>query len=50
LRVEGLCDVAPTPEQTLSTGAVIRCVRPEAELLQLQGWAAGAPVRQTAPN
>jgi len=50
LRVEGLCDVAPTPEQTLSTGAVIRCVRPEAELLQLQGWAAGAPVKQTAPN
>ena len=32
LRLPGRCDMAPPPEQTLSTGAVIRCVRREKEL------------------
>ena len=32
LRLPGLCDTAPPPAQTLSTGAMVRCVQPEAML------------------
>lgn len=46
VRVAGTCDVVETPNVTLSTGAVIRCVRTEAELIHLQGW----PARQTSPQ
>ncbi len=44
VRIPGICDFVPTPDQTLSTGALIRCVRPEAELLALQGGAVSALV------
>jgi peptide/nickel transport system ATP-binding protein len=32
VRTDGLCEIDPTPLHALSTGAVIRCVRTEAEL------------------
>jgi len=37
VRTEGVCDTAPPPNHALSTGAVIRCVRSEAELARAQG-------------
>jgi peptide/nickel transport system ATP-binding protein len=37
VRLPGTCDVQPTPTQTLTRGAALRCCRNEAELLQLQG-------------
>jgi peptide/nickel transport system ATP-binding protein len=49
-RVAGTCDVIKTPDMALSTGAVIRCVRTEADLLRLQGGDArhSQPVHQPA--
>ncbi len=32
LRLPGLCDAAPPPARTLSTGAMVRCVQPEPTL------------------
>jgi peptide/nickel transport system ATP-binding protein len=40
--IAGVCDVETTPDRLLSTGATIRCVRTEPDLLQLQGWDARA--------
>ena len=34
VRIPGRCDTEPTPIRTLSKGAVIRCQRTEAELLE----------------
>jgi peptide/nickel transport system ATP-binding protein len=48
VRVPGTCDVVRIPDVTLSTGAVIRCVRDETELLQFQGAAVREPARQSA--
>ena len=42
-RIEGACDAMATPDHTLSTGAVIRCIRTETDLLQLQGSARAQP-------
>ena len=39
VRMDGTCDVLPTPLQTLSRGAVIRCCRTEHQLAALQGAA-----------
>ncbi|MGI4941789.1 MAG: ABC transporter ATP-binding protein [Janthinobacterium lividum] len=46
VRVDSVCDVLPTPDRALSTGAVIRCVHPEAELVALQA----ATVRAGTPQ
>jgi peptide/nickel transport system ATP-binding protein len=35
--IPGTCDTKPTPDLALSTGAVIRCVRSEADLRERQG-------------
>ncbi len=37
VRLDGICDVEPTPWRSLSTGASIRCCRTEDELRALQG-------------
>jgi peptide/nickel transport system ATP-binding protein len=36
LRLDGVCDIRPPPMQMLSTGAMVRCVRTEAELMDAQ--------------
>jgi peptide/nickel transport system ATP-binding protein len=36
VRIAGICDRIRTPDQTFTTGAVINCVHPEAELRALQ--------------
>ena len=46
--IEGTCDVIPTPDTSLSSGAVIRCVRTEPDLLLLQSRV--APQSTLAPQ
>jgi hypothetical protein len=43
VRIPGTCDTIETPDMALSTGAVIRCVRTEPDLLRLQSWDARQP-------
>ena len=47
--IPGTCDTVPTPDMTLSTGAIIRCVRTEPELLRLQGLGVRQPSPVTQP-
>ncbi|WP_158742897.1 ABC transporter ATP-binding protein [Acidisphaera sp. L21] len=49
VRLPGLCDTTPTPTQTLSTGATIRCTQPEAELLRLGSAITSAKATSAQP-